>query len=482
MTQPIGRGGRSRARWAIAAGIAALMFAGSMNAMGGGLAPDVGPLTAPDCAGPVVEGTPAGRACPTTYGGWRTFFADGTSQLFHLDTQFNDVGSLVPEGILPPEAEGESHTGLAPMCVADPATEYHNYALYVQPSDAGPSNYSAKVGTIRTVVNSVNGWLRSESSFGFGKMVDYRFRCLGAGNTNITVTEVRLTLGSSLVSPSARYSDDIVNDLKALGYNSPLAKYWIFMDANYPEVCAWGYVPADDEQGNVNNLNNVGPGFAKFDNDCWAMYYVMHETSHTLGAVQPGAPNSNYAGTGQHHCTDHQDIMCYSGAVCATRLGHQRWDCNSNDYFHPGTPTGYLATSWNIGATYQRFMLNQRDCGTANDAPSTHATAVTITLPQTNCSGALNKAGVDDADDWYKFSVTSGQVIKITMTPNSAANYNLNLWSPGAVNKASSSVGGLGGTESITFTADSTGDWRARVFTGNGVGNGLYTLTVCKAC
>lgn len=474
-------GSRHKTRWTIAAGIAALMLAGMMSTTGVSIAPpDLSLPSAPDCAGPVQDDTPAGRACPTTYGGWRTFFDDGTSQLFHVDTQFADVTDTLPPGVLPPDAEADSHTARAPICVSDPTTEYHNYALYVQPSDAGASNYSAKVASIRTVINSTNGWLRSESDYGFGKMVDYNFRCVGGGDTRVDVAEVRLNLDSSIWSPSAQYSDDIVNDLKSLGFDSTFAKYWIFMDANYGGVCAWGYVPADDEQGNVNNANNVGPGYAKFDNDCWAMYYVMHETSHTLGAVQPGAPNSNYAGTGQHHCTDHQDIMCYSGSVCGTRLGHQRFDCNSNDYFHPGTPTGYLATNWNIGATYQRFMLNQRDCGTAADAPDTFATAVQLTLPQTNCSGALNPDG--DVKDWYKFWVGTGIVVKVTLTPNDDADYQVCLYNKDNVQKACSITAGLGTQESITYTTDTGQYWYAKVYVGSGSGNGLYTLSVCKAC
>lgn len=469
--------------------VATVVVLGSTGVVGALVGPGSAPsaaepaaLSAPDCAGPVLEDTPAGRACPTKYGGWRTFFDDGTSQLFHVDAQFTDVGGIVPP-VLSPGAEGASHTARAPMCVADPTTEYHNYALYVQPSDAGASNYSTKVSTIRTRINEINGWLRSESSDGFSKMVDYRFRCAGAGDTTVSVAEVRLTIGSGVFSPSIQYADDVVNDLKALGYDSVYAKYWIFMDANPGGTCAWGFVPADDEQGNVNNLNNVGPGYASFLNNCWTLSTVMHEVGHTYGAVQAGAPNSNYAATGQHHCTDQQDIMCYNYPnVCTTRLTHKRWDCNSNDYFHPGAPTGYLATNWNIGATYHRFLLNQRDCGKTADAPGAFGDAYVISLPQTNCSGALNKDGGEDADDWYKFSVNSGQVIEATVTPNSQANYNLCIWKPTQVSASCSNTGGLGGTETATFTADSTGSWRVRVFTGNGVGNGLYTLSMCLDC
>lgn len=53
---------------------------------------------------------------------------------------------------------------------------------------------------------------------------------------------------------------------------------------------------------------------------------------------------------------------------------------------------------------------------------------------------------------------------------------------PSQVKADCSNAGGLGVTETATFTADSTGTWRARAFTGNRVGNGLYTLSVCLDC
>lgn len=478
-----GRGlDRERASWGVAGAIAALMVLAGAVGVGAALVdPGVAPSAdaasfLPACAEPVRDDTPVGRACPVAYGGWRSFFADGTSALIH------GYDLPIPE---PEQGEPGPDTIVAhqPICVADPATEYHNYALYIVPLGK-TNNYTTHLANIRTQVKNTNGWLRDEGAENNAAFIDYRFQCVGAGDVTIAVANVQMTI------PHPWNPDDVVNDLKAQGYGSTFAKYWLFVD-NQDSLggCGWGYVQADDDQPGVGNLNNVGPGYSAVFNSnspswptsCWTTNYIMHEAGHQHGAVQITAPHSDYTINGQHHCTDQQDIMCYNfPQVCGYDGGTKNFDCNHDDYFNAGTATGWLATHWNLGHVNHRFILNHKDCNTAVEAPDTHIDAVLITLPQTNCSGALNNDL--DPDDWFKFAVTSGQVIKVTMTPNSAANFNVGLWSPGKVLKVNSNTGELGGTESITFTADSTGDWRARVFIGQGSGNGLYTLSVCKNC
>jgi hypothetical protein len=85
---------------------------------------------------------------------------------------------------------------------------------------------------------------------------------------------------------------------------------------------------------------------------------LLHEMSHTMGAVQASAPNSTSAG----HCTDGRDVMCYddgspegafySDSVCnpGAIAGISRsFDCNNNDYFNPSPATGsYLDQKWNV--------------------------------------------------------------------------------------------------------------------------------------
>jgi hypothetical protein len=76
-----------------------------------------------------------------------------------------------------------------------------------------------------------------------------------------------------------------------------------------------------------------------------------HGLTHTLGGVQPTAPNA----TANDHCTDDYDRMCYVDAtgvtlriVCSATSHENRLDCNHDDYFSTAPPAGtYLATHWN---------------------------------------------------------------------------------------------------------------------------------------
>jgi len=86
---------------------------------------------------------------------------------------------------------------------------------------------------------------------------------------------------------------------------------------------------------------------------------MLHEITHTLGAVNATAPHATTAG----HCTDGYDVMCYSDGgtqptpystgACAQIAGSsgmtQTYDCGGDDYFNPApAPGSYLATHWNL--------------------------------------------------------------------------------------------------------------------------------------
>ena len=74
-------------------------------------------------------------------------------------------------------------------------------------------------------------------------------------------------------------------------------------------------------------------------------------------------------------------------------------------------------------------------------------------------------------EDWYSFTVTSGQLINLDLTSLPAStDYELYLYRPNQT-VAASSTRGAGLSEAIDFTADATGNWRARIYGYNNAWN-----------
>ncbi len=143
-----------------------------------------------------------------------------------------------------------------------------------------------------------------------------------------------------------------------------------------------GQTYLDDRAGNVN-VNNyggrdaliIGRGKTYFFDDAPASAWqpasvALHELTHTLGAVQNGAPHSSKAG----HCTDEWDIMCYADGSptnpldgsaltlsCAGSPSAEVYDCGGDDYFNVDpTPGSWLAGHWNVA--FSPFLCAASSC------------------------------------------------------------------------------------------------------------------------
>uniref|UniRef100_A0A7C4TEL7 T9SS type A sorting domain-containing protein n=1 Tax=candidate division WOR-3 bacterium TaxID=2052148 RepID=A0A7C4TEL7_UNCW3 len=114
----------------------------------------------------------------------------------------------------------------------------------------------------------------------------------------------------------------------------------------------------------------------------------------------------------------------------------------------------------------------QNDAGSGGDAGNTFETALLINPG--NYTGYMDGS---DRDDYYKFNVNSGQVIKVKLTPPSSADFDLYLYNPSNQQKASS-LNGTGAVDSVTFTADVSGQWRARMYEYSGSGTYSFSVTL----
>lgn len=116
---------------------------------------------------------------------------------------------------------------------------------------------------------------------------------------------------------------------------------------------------------------------------------------------------------------------------------------------------------------------SQNDCGTGGDASNTFSGANLISTPK-SCSGYIDST---DANDYYKFPVTQGYTIEASMTPPSDSDFDLQLYDPGNSWKTDSTKG-VGQTDSVSYAADSSGDWRIRIYRYSGSGTYSFSVSV----
>jgi hypothetical protein len=255
--------------------------------------------------------------------------------------------------------DGDSTTAEAPpgplYCDGDGVSGNRVQAVYAYNSEAS-SNFDS-------VVPYIQSWARmadesvNESA---GKNGGVRhIRWVTTPDCHPDVVEVAL-------SPSAIASfSGTIAEFASLGLARVDRKYVVWVDAYV--YCGMANASADDRPSE-DNLNN-GPGrpgmVARIDRGCWGRArspIEVHELVHTLGGVQPTAPN----GSGNYHCSEESDVMCYDDdgtadgyvsrdgvrvplrSVCPKK-NERLLDCNDDDYFNVAPqPGSWLSTHWNV--------------------------------------------------------------------------------------------------------------------------------------
>lgn len=118
----------------------------------------------------------------------------------------------------------------------------------------------------------------------------------------------------------------------------------------------------------------------------------------------------------------------------------------------------------------------QNDLGTGGDAGNSFDSCTTVGSYASG-NGILCSSDPTDTEDWYQFSVESGQRISVSMIPPYGINFDVELYDP-ARNKKAESHYGSGVTDGFTYTAASNGYWRLRVNLVSGEGQYYLSISV----
>ena len=310
------------------------------------------------------------------------------------------------------EASGTSSTQGQIPCYGDGVSGSRVQMIYAVASDRA-DRYLSLLDTFPVYAARTNA-VFANSAANYGETRNLRF---------VHTADCRLDVMHVVLTPAG---DDTfsatISELQSLGLTRTDRKYLVWLDAGV--YCGIGTVTSDESAG-PSNRNNLGPSYGRVDAACWGAYNSVeaHEISHTLGAVQLGAPNSN----GAWHCTDEYDRLCYNDGSGATmtfpcaNAGEGILDCKGNDYFNPRpAQNSYLANHWNLADS---AFLSAQAPGSSEPAPPpdpeptpttspttspTSSPSPTATATTTSFSGSLNKKqNVRD----FAISVAAGSLV-----------------------------------------------------------------------
>lgn len=266
------------------------------------------------------------------------------------------------------------------------------FKFYYARASGQPDNFDDVVGRIQAAVSTAHSYLLNASGGTRTLAIDTGTSC---GNLYIDITAIDLpgTLDD--------YQDDqgipdwptILTALETVvaDIGGPPRHHVFLLDRfeDATHMSGRGQYFNDDtpDADNVNNDPGAVAAVAtpSGEPNQWTTVQLplmmLHEMTHTMGAVQGSAPHSTSAG----HCTDGFDVMCYddgspegsgySDSVCTvTGLAGiaSPYDCNKDDYFNPSpAPGSYLATHWNVFNSKYLVTCTQGDPYCTSFIPTT---------------------------------------------------------------------------------------------------------------
>jgi hypothetical protein len=310
-------------------------------------------------------------------------------------------------GSTAPQLGGTATT--APVCIGDGQDGPRVQLVYIHANNA-PNRITNLLPTFRRLASEMDTIL-DQSARKTGGSMRIRFATNASCQVDIPSESMQANRMSSF--------GGVVNELKARGYNAPNRKYLLLADSD--AFCGIGSFQGGDAPNTT--VHDTSPGYARVDTPCWDAGTMLHELSHTLGAVQYSAPHTSNGA----HCIDEWDVMCYSDypdkpkmqILCEDGRQDFRLDCGNDDYFAANpAPGSYLANHWNMARS---IFFTDSTGETCVDAPTEPDDAYwyafwDVPLPPTKVGATEQRAFCTEPGDtdWLLFNGEQGATYEIT--------------------------------------------------------------------
>lgn len=206
--------------------------------------------------------------------------------------------------------------------------------------------------------------------------------------------------------------------LRRAGYDALNRKYLILGDTNaYCGIATFQRADAANAR-----VHDASTGYARVDVPCWDAGTMIHELSHTLGAVQYSAPHTSRGA----HCIDEWDVMCYRDEpyrpnmqiLCQDGAQEFRLDCGDDDYFAAEpAPGSYLSSHWNMAGSVYFTAGSGAVCVDAGDEPDDAYwyDYWRVPMPEFQVGGSAARSFCDEPGDtdWIFFRGKRGVTYRV---------------------------------------------------------------------
>jgi len=279
-------------------------------------------------------------------------------------------------------------------------------------------------------------------------------------------------LDSSILSGS--YTDTVEGIAAASGYFY-IHVYWYRGSGSYSlTVTVVGGTAQDDMNTSIDAGNSFSAattilpksGMGYIDYTDTNDYYKVHVNSgQTISVEMTPPPGSDFDLYLYDSSQSQVDYSNYGGSqtdsveAIATSSG----DYYIRVYQYSGSGIYLMTVTVTGGAT-------QNDMNTSVDAGNSISTATTI--PAGSGTGYIDST---DTYDYYKVSVTSGQTVRVNMTPPYGSDFDISLYDTNQLQVDSSTLGGSQ-TDAVDGTAAASGYFYINVYRYSG--SGIYSMTV----